>query len=127
MDLVQRLRGLARMYLLLLVFGVLLLVLLFVDVFLTVLHASGRAGPITRRYNRLLWAAFRAVGVRSDGIPRERFLAFGGPVLVATTLLVWVGWLVLGYFLLYLPFISSFLVPPGSLRTPWTEALYYSM
>lgn len=107
--------------------GILLLGLLALDVFVTVFHASGHAGPVTRRQNRLLWAGFRAVGIRSDGTSRERLLAFGGPTLVATTLLVWVGWLVLGYFLLYLPFISSFLVSPGSLRTPWMEALYYSM
>lgn len=107
--------------------GVLLLGLLFVDIFITVFHASGRGGPLNRLQNRIIWRAFRAVGIRSDGAPRPEVLGLGGPTLVAVTLLLWLGWLVLGFFLIYLPFVASFLTLAGQIRTPWLEALTYSM
>jgi hypothetical protein len=107
--------------------GFLLLVLLLVDVFLTIFHAAGRGGPINRRQNRLLWGAFRWAGMRRNGASRSTLMAFAGPTLVATTLLVWLTWLVLGFFLIYLPFIDAFLYSPGFMRTRWMEALYFSV
>lgn len=106
--------------------GALLLGLLFVDVFATVFHAAGRGGPINRRQNRLLWNVFRRIGIRRDGTPRRALLAYGGPTLVALTLVVWTVWLVVGFALVYLPFVGLFLVSPGEPGAPWVEALYYS-
>lgn len=59
-------------------------------------------------------------------VRRDRWLALGGPAMVVATLCVWVFLLVLGFALIHYPWIESFLVSPGSLRTPWVEALYYS-
>lgn len=103
-----------------------LLVLLFVDVFLTVFHAQGRGGPLNRMQNRLLWGLFRALGVRRSGEPRSAFLAFGAPAIVMITLVIWVAVLVVGYALIFYPYIENFRVSPGSLRAPWAEALYFS-
>ena len=108
------------------VVGVLMIVLLTVDVFFTVFHAQGQGGPLTRRLSRLVWSAMRSLGQRGDGSKRDGVLALGGPVLVVTTLLLWVALLVVAYTLIYYPWIRTFLVSPGSLRTPWVEALYYS-
>ena len=108
------------------VLGGLLIVLLAMDVFFTVFHAQGQGGPLTRGLSRLVWAATRSLGQRADGSKRDRVLALGGPVLVVTTLLLWVTLLVVAYTLVYYPWIRTFLVSPGSLRTPWLEALYYS-
>lgn len=106
--------------------GVLMIVLLTMDVFFTVFHAQGQGGPLTRRLCRVVWSATRSLGQRRDGSKRERVLALGGPVLVVTTLLLWVVLLVVAYTLVYYPWITTFLTSPGSLRTPWVEALYYS-
>lgn len=103
-----------------------LLALLVIDVFMTVFHASGRGGPLNRWQNGALWAGFLALGIRKDGSPRSRMLGLAGPIMVITTLLVWMGLLVFGSALVYLPFMTTFLVSPGSLRSPWLEALYYS-
>lgn len=103
-----------------------LVVLLTLDVFLTIFHAQGRGGPLTRRLSRLVWSATRAAGQRADGSKREGVLALGGPALVVTTLVVWVLLLVAAYTLVYYPWIHAFLVSPGTLRTGWLEALYYS-
>ena len=110
----------------LLLLGVSVLGYLGADVYLTVFHATGRGGPATRIVSRLVWAAFRRLGVRDDGVRRAELLALSGPTVVVLTLFVWMVSLVVGYALIYLPYMGSYLVSPGSLRTHWVEALYYS-
>jgi hypothetical protein len=106
--------------------GGILIVLLALDVFVTIFHAQGQGGPLTRRWCRLVWSATRAGGQRADGSKRQGVLALGGPALVVSTLLLWVLLLVVAYTLVYYPWIHAFLVSPGTLRTGWLEALYYS-
>lgn len=108
------------------VLGLLLILLLGLDVFLTVFHPQGRGGPVNRRVSSLIWSAARASGRRGDGSTRDRLLAMGGPVIVTATLLVWVLLLVGGFALIFYPWVETFLVSPGTLRSPWAEALYYS-
>lgn len=104
--------------------GVAVLVLVGVDVFITVFHPEGHGGPLTRRQTNLLWKAWRALAPREEG--RERWLAFGGPVLAVMTPAVWAFLLVVAFALIYYPWMERFLVSPGSLRAHWVEALYYS-
>lgn len=103
------------------VLGALVLLLLVVDVFMTVFHAGGRAGPLNRVQNRAVWRAFRALGGRRGAV-----LALAGPAMVVATLAGWVAFMVVGFALVYSPWTGSFLVSPGRLRTPWLEALFYS-
>lgn len=106
--------------------GALLLVLLLVDLFLTVFHAQGRGGPLNRVQNRAVWALFRRAGIRGDGTSRAGLLGFAAPVMAVVTLTIWVVLLVVGYALIYYPWMPTFLVSPGEFRTSWVEALYYS-
>lgn len=106
--------------------GVALLMFLFTDVFLTVFHAQGHAGPLSRAQNRVVWRVFRAAGIRSNGEPRTGVLAMAAPAMIVTTLATWVVLLVAGFALIYLPRMDTFLFSPGALRTPWLEAVYYS-
>lgn len=106
--------------------GGLILTLLLTDVFLTVFHAQGHGGPLTRRQNRLVWSLSRRVGVRRDGAPRDALLGLAAPVMIVVTFVTWVALLVAGFALVYLPWIETFLVSPGSLRDPWLEAFYFS-
>lgn len=108
------------------ILGALLILLLGLDVFLTVFHPQGRGGPVNRRVSRLIWSAARWAGQRSDGSKHDGLLALGGPAIVLTTLLVWVLLLVTGFTLVFYPWVETFLVSPGTLRSPWAEALYYS-
>ena len=101
--------------------GVLVLVLLYLDVFLTIFHPEGHGGPLTGRLNRAAWGAFRTLAGRRPGM-----LAFAGPVMPVLTLLVWMGLLIAGYALIYYPSITSFLISPGTLRGRGLEALYFS-
>lgn len=108
------------------VLGSVLVLLLGLDVFLTVFHPQGHGGPVNRRVSRLIWSAARWAGQRGDGSKRDGLLALGGPIIVLATLLVWVLLLVAGFTLVFYPWIDTFLVSPGTLRSPWAESLYYS-
>lgn len=101
--------------------GITILLLLFVDVFLTVFHPQGRGGPLTRWQNRSVWRFFRRVGPRSP-----RWLSVAAPTMAVITIVVWVVLLVVAFALVLYPGITSFLVSPGTLRDQWVEALYYS-
>lgn len=106
--------------------GAAILVFLTVDVFLTVFHAQGHAGPFTRLQTRAVWALARMAGVRRSGPPRDALLGLAAPFMVVLTLALWVLLLVTGFALIYLPLVQTFLFSPGSLRAPWWEVIYYS-
>ena len=107
--------------------GILLLLLVATDVFLTVFSVEGTGGPVTMRLARLIWSGFRALGLRRDGTLRESLLALGGPTIVVATLVTWIALLILAYALIYLPFLRThFLFATGHLRVPFWEALYFS-
>lgn len=106
--------------------GIVLLALLFYDVLITVFHPQGRGGPISRAQNSAVWTVFRALGRRSDGSIRWKLLGFCGPVMAVLTIATWGVVLVLGFALIFYPWIQSFPVSPGTATTPWTTALYYS-
>ena len=110
---------------LLLLSGVALLILLAADVFSTVFHPEGHGGPLTRAQAHLVWTIWKAVAPRREPI-RNTWLSFGGPTLAILTPATWALILVCGFALMFYPWITSFLVSPGSLRTPWSEALYFS-
>jgi hypothetical protein len=106
--------------------GIVLLALVALDVFLTVLHLQARGGPLTRRLGRAVWTLFTAVAPEQPGTARGVILGLAGPLIVATGLGIWTLGLVIAFALLYLPHMPQFLVQPGSLRTHWVEAFYYS-
>lgn len=108
------------------ILGLLLLVLLFVDVFLTVFKAQGQPGPVTRAQTRALWAIASWMGRGRGDEVRPGVLALAAPLMVLLTLLAWVLCLTVGFAFIYLPWIQDFLVSTGELRTPWIEAFYYS-
>lgn len=102
--------------------GVLVLLLLYLDVFLTIFHPEGHGGPLTGRLNRAAWGGLRALA----GARPAKALAFAGPLMPVLTLIVWMGLLIAGYAAVYYPAISSFLVSPGTLRGRVLEAVYFS-
>lgn len=105
--------------------GAVLLVLL-VDVFLTAFHAEGRGGPLTRRLNRVLWRALRRLGTTGAGDTRPRILALGGSLHAVATIVTWGLMLILGFALIYYPYVPSFVSSPPAPGPSWVDALYYS-
>jgi hypothetical protein len=111
---------------LLAVAGALLLVVLAYDVLETVFHPGGHGGPVFDLQTHAVWAVFRRIGVGRDGRVRDWLLCRAAPLMAPLTLMIWAAMLVLGFALVYLPWIHTFLLSPGHLRTPFPEAIYYS-
>jgi hypothetical protein len=106
--------------------GVALLAGVGTDVFMTVFNPAEYGGPVTRRLNGLIWAMFKGLSRGREVRRRHRVLALGAPVMAVATVFVWIMLLIVGFALIYLPWMHTFLVSPGRLRTPWTEAFYFS-
>jgi hypothetical protein len=106
--------------------GVLVILLLALDVFLTILHAVGHGGPVTRFTTLWGWRIMRWIGIHS-GNRRRSVLALAGPLLLLSTLVIWVVMLVGGYALIFRSHLDSFTVQTGTIRSAWIGSLYYSM
>lgn len=106
--------------------GIALLLAAAADVFLTVFTPAAYGGPITRRQNHFLWRGFRVLASRARRRTRDRWLALAAPLMALATLGLWLLLVVVGFGLIYRPWIRTFLVSPGHLRGEWTEALLFS-
>lgn len=92
--------------------GTLLLFLAMVDAFRTVFHTEARGGPLNKRQNRVVWAAFSVVGRRLHDPARSVWLGYAAPALAVLTPLLWMALLIVGYALVYYPWMP----PSSSLR-----------
>jgi ion channel len=108
---------------LLTVVGVVLLVAVEVDVFMTVFSPSEYGGPLTLRLTRVIWRIARSL---ARGPGQHRALALAAPIMAVGTILFWIMLLIVGFGLIYLPWMDQFLVSPGHLRSPLVEAFYFS-
>jgi hypothetical protein len=107
--------------------GVLILLVLLRDIVITVFHPEGQGGPLFRVLSRTLWAGFRALGRRSDGSLRTDLLSMAGPVLAVLTPATWLLTLVVGFALIYMPWVLELIEIPGEEGPPWREAIYHSL
>lgn len=107
--------------------GVLLLSLVGVDIFLTVLHHWRGSGPLAARVSRWLWVAAQALAPRIPERSRRGMLGLVGPLLIPVTLCLWAGLIILGFALLYLPWMPG-RFSAGDVPAPatLTDALYFS-
>ena len=76
------------------------------DVFLTVLHVQVES-PISNRINRALWRGLLALTRTLPAGTRGEILAWGVPLMIGTMILIWGAQYVIGFGLLYLPFIHD--------------------
>lgn len=105
--------------------GTALVVLLAVDAFLTLLHASSGAGPYTAMQNRAIWSMARALA-RVAGPLRRPALSLAAPAMALATPLGWLLLLTVGFALLYLPVVDHFPAQPPVEVPSWLTSLYYS-
>lgn len=106
--------------------GLLFLAAVGVDVFMTIFNPAEYGGPLTLRQNRLIWAVARRAACDRHGKRRHGALALAAPVMALATVVLWIMLLIAGFGLIYLPRMHTFLVSPGSLRSPVLEAFYFS-
>lgn len=107
--------------------GLILLAVLVLDVFLTVFVQRGGPGPVTGLAYRVIWRCWRRMSRRCPEPRRRALLSLAGPFLVPVTVLLWATELVVGFALVYLPFVPRLSYPPGQAPLdPVTAALYVS-
>ena len=106
--------------------GAVLVVVALVDVFLVVLYARSGGGLLTPHLNHGLWKLFKAIAP-NQGSLRDTILSFAGPVMMVTTIGVWVLLLLFGFALVVWPGLGgSITASIGPTPTGFAAALYYS-
>ena len=87
--------------------GFLVLILVFYDVFATILRATSFPGPISQLINRGLWWLFSRLTRNLERRSRHRILSMLGPLLMPLLITNFVVGLVVGFALIYLPRIET--------------------
>lgn len=107
--------------------GAALLVIVLGDVYATILHARARGGLISETINRTVWRVVRYVAFRLSRQRRHILLNSIGPLLLPLLLIVLLVYLVVGFALIYMPWMpAGFNVAPEAESSRITEALYFS-
>jgi hypothetical protein len=107
-----------------LVLGVVIILVVLADVFLTVLYARVATGVPSHYLACWVWRAFRCLGAL---VPkhRDRMLSFGGPVILVALVFTWIMGLVLGAALVIQPMLGkSITATNGPTPTDFFTAMY---
>ena len=108
--------------------GLALIGLSVLDVCMTVLHVQVES-PISNSLNRRLWRGLLAAGRPLPKRTRDELLGWGAPLMIGGILIFWSLLYVVGFALLYLPFVhdpSVFSTTDVGPRTALGDALYFS-
>ncbi|HEX8088868.1 MAG TPA: potassium channel family protein, partial [Blastocatellia bacterium] len=107
--------------------GFALLVCVARDVHVTILHSSGRNGPLSRLLTRMIWKIVRFTAFRLSRQQRHRRLNSVGPVLMPLLIGIYIMSLVIGFALIYYPHMpDSFSVNAEATSPRWVECFYFS-
>jgi hypothetical protein len=96
--------------------GAAVMLLFLADIFLTVLYARAGTGLLAPRWNRLVWAFFKALSA-PFGRRRGSVLSFAGPLIVILLVLFWSLGLTVGAALIIQPELGS-AIRPSSGNSP---------
>jgi hypothetical protein len=107
--------------------GMLLLLLVAVDVYVTILDDRPRVGPLGDTINRVAWRTGLSVARLVSRQRRHRVLNFIGPALVPALVVVYIVLLTLGFGLIYFPRIHTLFRVGENFGTPaFWDAIYFS-
>lgn len=98
------------------------------DVFLTVLHTQIES-PISNHLNRQFWRLLVTVCSQLPKTLGDAILGWGAPLMIGGILVVWSVLYIVGFALLYLPYVhdsSVFWLSDVAPRAPLADALYFS-
>jgi hypothetical protein len=107
--------------------GVLLLLLVAVDVYVTILDDRPRVGPLGDTLNRLAWRAALTVARRVSRTHRHRLLNLVGPLLMPSLIATYLVLLTFGFGLIYYPRLPTLFRISQDFGTPgFWDAIYFS-
>lgn len=108
------------MNVLLLVLGAVLVVAAIVDLLWTTLWPDGGSGPLSARTSSLLWRL-----LRKAGSTRSRVVSVAGPVVLFTTLVLWILLLWTGWTLFFAGSDGNLLDTQDSSDANWPQRIYF--
>ncbi|ADD05435.1 potassium channel domain protein [Natrialba magadii ATCC 43099] len=103
-----------------LVVGIVLLIAVIVDLFWTTLWVDGGSGPLSGRLTTGVWRGLRFVARE-----RSRALSVAGPLILACTLVMWIGLLWLGWAFLFAGGSTALVNTHTGDPATWPGRLYY--
>jgi hypothetical protein len=107
--------------------GVLLLLLVAADVYVTILDDRPRVGPLGDSLNRTAWRVGITVARRVSRTRRHRFLNLIGPLLLPSLIILYLVFLSFGFGLIYYPRIPALFKVSQSFGEPgFWDAIYFS-
>jgi hypothetical protein len=95
-----------------------------VDVALSLFHLDA-SGWLGTRVQRTVWHA-ATVGARRLPDRRRSILAAAGPIMIMATFATWIGLFIVGFALIYWPFLDRFRTADGVEARGFSAALYFS-
>jgi hypothetical protein len=104
--------------------GTVLVLVALTDVLLSVLHIDSN-GPISRTVNLLVWKLTIALG-RMIGSARRGLYAAAGPFMTVASFFVWVVLFIVGFALIYWPWLEHFRKEDALGPLGFIDALYFS-
>lgn len=107
--------------------GAALLLLVFYDIYATILRATQHPGPFSEFLNRGLWRIATRATQNLDRRQRHRILSAVGPLLMPLLIAVLISMLLAGFALIYLPRIDTgFKITESPPATSVLQAFYFS-
>ncbi|ELY90524.1 membrane associated potassium channel [Natrialba hulunbeirensis JCM 10989] len=100
--------------------GLVLLIAVIVDLFWTTLWVDGGSGPLSGRLTTGVWRGLRFVARE-----RSRALSIAGPLILACTLVMWIGLLWLGWAFLFAGGSAALVNTHTGDPATWPGRLYY--
>lgn len=107
------------------VFGAVLVVTGLIDVFVSVLAYDLR-GPLTERLYPLVWRAFRLIAQAAPQRLAAPVRALAAPSMVVITITIWAGFQIMGFALIFWPWVDRSTFPSDSVGHSFGAALYLS-
>ncbi len=104
--------------------GAITVIVVTLDVFLTILHPDVE-GQIAKRLQRATWRAVVAMAERWH-TRRGALIALAGPSMIALTFAVWMALFILGFALVFWPYIDTYRTEPELGPLSFLDALYYA-
>lgn len=105
-------------------FGVILVLVIICDIILTVLHVD-TDGPVAWSVFQIIWLSCMKV-MRSFPSLRRRIISSAGPLMIVATLAIWIAIFIVGFALIYWPYLDYFYFEDEHIAPGFIHALYFS-
>src|ERR1044072_4490001 len=107
--------------------GIILLGFVVRDVHITILHSSGRNGPLSRILVQSIWRIGLGSAFRLSRGRRDKRLSSIGPLLMPSLIGLYILLLIIGFGLIYYPHMPEhFSINAEAISPRWIESFYFS-